>query len=48
MEDLIFMVFCWALGVFTGMGLGSVIGGQREARAELARVRAWRDRDRSE
>ena len=36
MVDLMFMVFCWALGVFTGLGLGSVIGGQREARAELA------------
>ena len=48
MEPLMWMAACWACGIFTGMGIGSVIGGDRADRAELARVRASRALERSQ
>jgi len=44
MEDLIYMIAIWALGLGTGLGLGTAIESQRTLKRQLA----WINEDRQE
>jgi len=41
MEELIYIAATWAMGVFTGLGLGTAIASQREAYA----YRTWMEQE---